>query len=135
MTDTVGRSGNSSLLPTHSRGLRRSSEFPSLQLNPEPRPPPVHDQAPGEAAWIGRDTCRSGQCGACGVEPGRTYGVDRAIIEVVAAAKWVREVRHGLADRPFQHPLGAGDRVLLLPCRAICKPHVLDRVGTDRRGV
>src|SRR5215471_2555719 len=97
MTDTVGRPGNSSPLPA--RGPRRSSEFPSLQLNPEPRPPPVHDQAPGEAAGIGRDTCRSGDGGARGVEPGRAHGVDRAIVEVVAAAKWVCEVRHDPADR------------------------------------
>ena len=51
------------------------------------------------------------------------------------AAKWVREVRHGPADRLLQLPLGAADGVLLLLRRTTPKADVVDRVGADRRGV
>jgi inner membrane protein len=70
----------------------RSPKFPSLHLNSESKPSPVHDDAPGEAVGIGRDTCRSREGGARGVEPSRTHRVDRTLVEVVTAAKWVREV-------------------------------------------
>jgi hypothetical protein len=114
---------------------RRLSKFPSLHLSSETKPSPVHDQAPGKAVGIGRGTGRSGEGGARGVEPGRTHGVDRTIVKVVVAAKRVREVRHGPADRLFQLLLGARDRVLLVACGAIPEPDVIDRVGADRRGV
>src|SRR5215510_11222329 len=134
MTDTVGRSGNLSLLTQHG-GSRHSPKFPALHLNPETKPSPVHDQAPGETVAICRGTGRSGESGACGVEPSRTHGVDRAVVEVGGAAKWVREVRHGPVNRPLQLVLGAGDGVPLLACRPIPKPDVIGRVGADRYGV
>jgi hypothetical protein len=65
---------------------------PSLHLNPETKPSPVHDHAPREAVGIGRGMGRSGDGGARGVERSRAHGVDRTIVEVVAPAKWVREV-------------------------------------------
>ena len=67
-------------------------KFPSLHLNPETKPSPVHDHAPREAVGIGRGMGRSGDGGARGVERSRTHGVDRTIVEVVAPAKRVREV-------------------------------------------
>ena len=84
---------------------------------------------------IGRGPRRSRDGGARGVEHGRTHGVNRTIIEVVTVAEWVREVRHGPADRLLQLRFAARNGALLLRCRTIPKPDVIDRVGANRRGV
>src|SRR5215471_1063360 len=94
--------------PTHRTAEScRSPKFPSLHLNSEPKPSPVHDEAAGEAVGIGRGMSCSGDGRARGGESGRTHGVYRTIVEVVASAERVREVRHGAADRLLQLLLGA----------------------------